>query len=98
MNETGALHRVLCDLERAGESHRQALGLAREIDSAWDEAHAVAGLARCALASGRIGEAVTGLRQALEIFQRIGAGEAAEVAAELEAWRAGWPGSGELTD
>jgi hypothetical protein len=43
-----------------------------------------AGLARCALAAGRTVGAQAGLRQAREIFQRIGAAEAADVSAELD--------------
>jgi hypothetical protein len=58
--------------------------LAREIGMARDEAHALAGLARCTLAEGRVAEAQDQLRQALEIFQRIGAAEAAGVVAELD--------------
>ena len=57
------------------------------------EAHALAGLARCAQAEGRTAEAEAeaGLRQALALFQRIGAAEAADVPAELAAL-AGAPG------
>jgi hypothetical protein len=40
---------------------------------------------RCALAAGRTAGAQAGLRQAREIFQRIGAAEAADVSAELDA-------------
>jgi tetratricopeptide (TPR) repeat protein len=83
LNETGTLHRVRGDPDQAGTYHRQALELAREIDSPWDEAHALAGLARCALAIGRTADAAAGLRQAHQIFQRIGAAEATGVAAEL---------------
>jgi hypothetical protein len=80
---------------RAGASHRRALDLAREIESGWDEAHAQAGLGRCALAAGSIADARVGLRQAREIFQRIGAAEAAGVTAELDALaRSGLPGDG----
>jgi hypothetical protein len=63
-------------------------GPAHAIGSAWDEAHALAGLGRCALASDDAAEAQANLRQAQEIFQRIGAAEAAEVSAELDALRA----------
>jgi hypothetical protein len=42
-------------------------------------------LARCARAEGRTAEAEAGLRQALALFQRIGAAEAADVSAELDA-------------
>ena len=64
--------------------HRQALDLAREIDSSWDEACALAGLGRCGLAAGRTADAVADLRQAREIFEKTGASEAADVAAELD--------------
>jgi tetratricopeptide (TPR) repeat protein/transcriptional regulator with XRE-family HTH domain len=85
LNEVGTLHRVRGDLRQAGSCHQQALDLARQIGSAWDEAHALAGLARCALAAGHAAEAADLLRQALEIFQRIGAAEAADLSAELRA-------------
>ena len=61
---------------------QQALGLAREIGSSWDDAYAQAGLGLCALAADRTAEAEDRLRQALKIFQRIGAAEPADVAAE----------------
>jgi hypothetical protein len=78
------LYRVRGDLGRAAEYHRQALDLAREISSPWDEAQALAGLGRCALAAGHATDAVAGLRQAREIFERIGAAEATAVTAELD--------------
>jgi tetratricopeptide (TPR) repeat protein len=84
LNEAGTLYRIRGDLGQATLYHQRALVLAREIGIAWDEAHALAGLGRCALPAGRRPEAVGQLRQALEIFRRIGAAEAAEVAAELE--------------
>jgi tetratricopeptide (TPR) repeat protein len=84
-NEMGTLHRVRGYLDRAQACHRKALDLAREIDSSWDEAHALAGLGRCALAVGDTTSAKASLRQAGEIFQRIGAAEAKDVAAELDA-------------
>ena len=85
VNEAGTLHRVCGDLAGAGSCHQQALGLARQIGSFWDEAHALAGLGRCALAAGHTVEAADRLRQALEIFQRIGAAEAADLSRELSA-------------
>jgi tetratricopeptide (TPR) repeat protein len=85
LNELGTLHRIRGDLDQAETGHRQALDVAREIDSSWGEACALAGLGRCALAAGRTAEAQEGLRQAREIFQKIGAAEAASVAAELDA-------------
>src|SRR5450755_2378849 len=85
LNDMGALHRVRGDLDRAEACHLQALNLARGIDSSWDEAHALAGLGRCALTAGRSSSARASLRQAQEIFQRIGAAEATSVADELGA-------------
>ena len=72
------------DLAQAEGCHRQALDLARADASSWDEAHALAGLGRCALAAGDATQAEALLRQALKTFQRIGAGEAPDVIAELE--------------
>ncbi len=85
LNEAGTLYRVVGDLRRAGSCHQQALDLARQIRSAWDEGHALAGLGRCALAAGHTAETEDWLRQALGVFQQIGAAEAAEVSAELQA-------------
>jgi tetratricopeptide (TPR) repeat protein/transcriptional regulator with XRE-family HTH domain len=85
LNGRAALHRVSGDLVRAEECHQQALGLARDTASMWDEAHALAGLGRCAKADGHATRAGALLRQALEIFQQIGAAEALDVLAELDA-------------
>jgi tetratricopeptide (TPR) repeat protein/transcriptional regulator with XRE-family HTH domain len=85
LNEEGVLARTRGDLGQARTHHQQALDLARLIASPVDEAHALAGLARCALAAGRTADAAAGLEQALGIFERTGAAEAAEVAAELRA-------------
>jgi hypothetical protein len=49
------------------------------------EAHAVAGAGRCALAMGDATEGRAGLRQALEIFDWIGAAGASDVSVELGA-------------
>jgi tetratricopeptide (TPR) repeat protein/transcriptional regulator with XRE-family HTH domain len=85
LNESGTLHRVSGDLVRAEGNHLQALGLARAIASSWDEAHALAGLGRCALAVRHATRAEALLQQALEIFERIGAAETADLRAELDA-------------
>ena len=85
LNELGTLHRVRGSLAEATAAHSEALRVAREIKSTWDEAHALAGLGRCDLASGHAADAETKLRQAHELFQRMGAAEAPGVAAELDA-------------
>jgi tetratricopeptide (TPR) repeat protein/transcriptional regulator with XRE-family HTH domain len=85
LNERGTLHRVSGELAQAEGCHQQALELARAIASSWDEAHALAGLSRCAMVDGHAMKAEILLRQALGIFQRIGAAEAPDVLAELDA-------------
>jgi hypothetical protein len=85
LNEAGTLTRTRGDLGPARSSHQQALHLARQIGIALEEAHALAGLDRCALGTGRTADGEAGLRQALAILQRIGAAEAADVSAELGA-------------
>ena len=70
---------------RAEGCHRRTLDLARTIGSPWDEVRTLAGLGRCALAAGHATQAGVLLRQALEIFQRIGAAEAPDLLAELDA-------------
>jgi tetratricopeptide (TPR) repeat protein len=85
LNEMGTLHRLQGDLDKAEEYHRQALHQARGIGSSLDEAYALAGLGRTAVAGGRITEAAANLRQANDILQRINAAEGLEVAAELDA-------------
>jgi tetratricopeptide (TPR) repeat protein len=90
LNEAGTLYRIRGDLDRAARYHQRALDLAQEIGIAWDEAHALAGLGRCGLAAGPTTEATGQLWQALGIFRRIGAAEAAEVAAELAVVEGAW--------
>jgi tetratricopeptide (TPR) repeat protein len=85
LNERGALHRVSGELALAQGCHQQSLELEHGIASSSGEAHALAGLGRCALADGRAAQAQDLLRQALEIFQRIGAAEAPDLLAEVNA-------------
>jgi tetratricopeptide (TPR) repeat protein/transcriptional regulator with XRE-family HTH domain len=91
LNESGTIDLARGELDQAEAFHHKALDLARAIDSPWDEAHALAGLGRCALAAGRTADAIDGVRQAHEIFQRIGAAEASELAVELAALTAEGP-------
>jgi tetratricopeptide (TPR) repeat protein/transcriptional regulator with XRE-family HTH domain len=85
LNESATLSRIRGDLGHACSSHQEALDLARQLGIALEEAHALAGLGRCAQAASRTAEAEDRLRQALAIFQRIGAAEAVGVSAELDA-------------
>jgi DNA-binding SARP family transcriptional activator len=83
--ELAAVHRHAGRLAAARQRLTQAIELARQIDIPWDEAYALAGIGRCDLAAGDIAAAVAHLRESLAIFRRIGAAEADEVAADLEA-------------
>jgi tetratricopeptide (TPR) repeat protein len=88
LNVIGALRRAQGKLDQAKANHVEALNLARDIRSPWDEAEALAGLGRCSKAAGETQDALTQLRQALEIHSRLGAVEAVEVAAELHSLEA----------
>ena len=48
LNESGTLSRARGDLSQARACHQQALDLARRTGIALEEAHALAGLGRCA--------------------------------------------------
>jgi tetratricopeptide (TPR) repeat protein len=85
LNETGMLRTERGDLKSARECHLAALNLAQQASSSWDEARALAGLGLCALAVGDTADATKNLQRAKQIFERIGAAEAASVATELEA-------------
>ncbi len=85
LNEIASLHRMRGALDPARTCHQQALSLAREIEDPLEEAHALVGLAHCALAAGYTADAISGLRQAQGIFHRIGDAEADNVTSELEA-------------
>jgi len=62
---------------------RQDRGLARAVHSPREEARALEGSGRCALAVGQAAAAVAEFRRALVIYQRIGAAESTRLAADL---------------
>jgi hypothetical protein len=61
--------------EKASEIHREALAKEIELGAAAEEARALAGLGRSQLAGASV-DAAMNLREALPIYQRIGAPEA----------------------
>jgi Tfp pilus assembly protein PilF len=69
---------------RPGHSTSRPSSWARQMDILLEEAHALAGLGRCALVAGHTSEAEESLRQALAIFRRIGSAETTDVSAELD--------------
>jgi Tfp pilus assembly protein PilF len=83
LNNLGTLRLRTGDPSAALACHRSALDVARAVSSPLEEARALEGAGRCALSAGRAPAAAVGLRQALKIYQRIGAAEAAGLAADL---------------
>lgn len=85
LNSIAAVYHARGDTTRALYHYQQALELARQIPSPWDQAHALAGLGRCAKADGDLSRATGLLRQAHQIFADSGAAEAADIAADIAA-------------
>jgi DNA-binding SARP family transcriptional activator/tetratricopeptide (TPR) repeat protein len=88
MNLIAAMHLVSGSPQRARAQYQRALELARAIGSQLEEAHALEGIGRCAApppppAASTASTGRDALRQALEIYQRIGAADAPRLAAEL---------------
>jgi tetratricopeptide (TPR) repeat protein len=82
LNATGALLAESAGRQQALAAYLRALELARQVRSPLDEARALEGVARCA--SDR-GAACAALSQAVAIYQRIGAAEAAPAGRYLAA-------------
>jgi DNA-binding SARP family transcriptional activator len=83
LNETGAVRLAQADPGRARTCYQRALTLARAIGARLEEARALEGIGKCAGQLGDADPAAGALRQALEIYQRLGAGDAGRLAAEL---------------
>jgi hypothetical protein len=71
------------DAPQARKSYQRALELAGSTTIGIDQARALEGIGRCDIAAGLMADGYPMLRQALEIYQRIGAAEAARLAEEL---------------
>jgi DNA-binding SARP family transcriptional activator/tetratricopeptide (TPR) repeat protein len=80
--ETGALHLSRGDPHRARTHYQHALRLARVLGSQLGEARALEGIGKTATATPA-GSHPLPLRQALEIYRRIGAANANRLAAEM---------------
>ncbi|MGW6494376.1 ATP-binding protein [Nonomuraea angiospora] len=83
LNCTGALLADSAGIQEAFVAYRQALQLARKVQSPLDEAHALEGAAQCLTRSGQQQAALVELRLAVAIYQRIGAAEAISAAEHL---------------
>ncbi|HEY3952766.1 MAG TPA: tetratricopeptide repeat protein [Streptosporangiaceae bacterium] len=82
---------MIADIHRGEGRHGEALGhyasamrLAREIGDQYEEGKILEGMAESALSTGRPGAARIAFRQALDIYQRLGAPEAASVRIRIE--------------
>jgi DNA-binding SARP family transcriptional activator/tetratricopeptide (TPR) repeat protein len=84
LTRLAGLHHAKAEITQARLLYQQALDLARQITSPWDEAHALTGLGHCARADGDMRAAADLLENARRIFQKIGAAEATQVAADLK--------------
>ena len=83
LNCLGEVHLRSGDARAADRAHDEAIVLAREQGSTFEEARAHRGRARAAALLGDLARAAAEFEAALELFTRLSAAEEAEVAAEL---------------
>jgi tetratricopeptide (TPR) repeat protein len=84
LNETGSVRLAQADPLRALACFQRGLELARTTGSRLQKARALEGLGKCAAQASNASTADSALRQALEIYQRLGAADAARLSAELD--------------
>ncbi len=85
--ETGAMHLNRGDPQQARNHYQSALQIARTIGSQLEEARALEGIGKCAATTPATGPADDAQRQALKIYQQIGAADATRLAAEINSPR-----------
>ncbi|MEW2620918.1 tetratricopeptide repeat protein [Streptomyces sp. NPDC048106] len=88
LNRVGALRLICGDPGQAQAHYERALELARTIHNQLEEARALEGVARCCELTSSYPAALSSLREAVSLYQRIGAAEApaaAQYLAQLEA-------------
>ena len=73
LNRLGELSLRTSATAQARDQHSRALAIARDISAAPEQAHALEGIGHSHLQEGNSSQAVVPLRQALTIYQRIGA-------------------------
>jgi tetratricopeptide (TPR) repeat protein len=91
LNATGALLAVSAGPQEALTVYRQALQLARQVDSPLEQARALEGAARCMARTDDQAAARARLSEAVAIYERIGAAEAGPASADLAAMDQGRP-------
>jgi tetratricopeptide (TPR) repeat protein len=83
LNSLGELLSRSAASQQAREHHAHALGIARDLGAPQEEARALEGIGRCDIQDGSPGEGAAKRRQALTIYQRIGALDAQRVQEDL---------------
>jgi tetratricopeptide (TPR) repeat protein/transcriptional regulator with XRE-family HTH domain len=83
LNSLGELSTRTSATGRARDYHAQALAIARDVELPEEEARAYEGIGRSHLRDGDGADAIQNLRQALQIYQRIGAAAAGGTQAAL---------------
>jgi DNA-binding SARP family transcriptional activator len=91
LNHYAALIADTGDLTRATTLYNEALNLAREVHEPGDQATALQGLGEICLREGKLHDGASYLRQAREIYQRLGMPAAEHVTARLAEIRASAP-------
>jgi tetratricopeptide (TPR) repeat protein len=81
LNYAGTMHLARGDHGQARGHHQRALEVARDIGSRLEEARALEGLGKCARTTPSVD--TPALREALEIYRRIGAADASRLGAEM---------------
>ena len=79
LNNLGELLTRSSASKQARDHHTQALAIARDINAPLEEARALEGIGRCHLQDGNPGDGGACLRQALTIYQHIGAPSAQRI-------------------
>ncbi|MET8538404.1 tetratricopeptide repeat protein [Streptomyces sp. NPDC005065] len=98
LNRIGTLRLKCGDPRQAQAHHLRALELARTIRNQLEEARALEGGARCCELTGNYPAALSGLREAVSLYQRIGAAEAPTAARYLAQLEAERPEEGSVQD
>jgi Tfp pilus assembly protein PilF len=87
LNNIGDLLGQALTSHQARHHHSQALAIAHDIGAPFEEARALEAIGRCHLHDRNPAEGTAYLRQALTIYQRIGAADAGRVKKSLETAR-----------
>ena len=83
LTHVGALWLARGEPDRARRNYQQAMDRLTDDSETIDRARALEGIGRCDLAEGRTADGTAALRQALSIYERIGAAQAAGLADQL---------------